>query len=321
MKTATKIWIWTATTLVLIGLIIFVGVMTMLKWDFGKLSTAKYEENSYEVLESYQCISILTDTADIVFVPSVSETGSAVTCYEQQNAKHSVTVKDGTLTIELVDTRKWYEFIGINFSTPKITVALPESEYGKLLIKASTGDIKIPNGFGFESMDITLSTGDVASNASALGGVKIKTSTGDIHLENLSAGSLDLSVTTGKVTLSQVNCKGALQLQVSTGKSNLSDIHCKSLASNGNTGDLTLKNVIATEGFSITRSTGDVRFEACDAAEIFVQTDTGSITGSLLSPKVFLAKTDTGRINVPNTVTGGKCEIITDTGNIKITLD
>jgi hypothetical protein len=38
----------------------------------------------------------------------------------------------------------------------------------------------------------------------------------------------------------------------------------------------------------------------------------------LLSEKVFITKSDTGRIDVPETVTGGKCKITTDTGSIRI---
>ena len=70
--------------------------------------------------------------------------------------------------------------------------------------------------------------------------------------------------------------------------------------------------------FLIKRSTGDIRFDNSDATEIFVETDTGNVTGSLLTDKVFITQTDTGNVNVPKTVTGGRCEITTDTGNIKI---
>ena len=59
-------------------------------------------------------------------------------------------------------------------------------------------------------------------------------------------------------------------------------------------------------------NTGDVKFDACDASEISVKTDTGDVTGSLLTDKVFITNTDTGRVNVPQTATGGRCEIITD---------
>ena len=70
----------------------------------------------------------------------------------------------------------------------------------------------------------------------------------------------------------------------------------------------------------IVRSTGDVRLDKCDAGEIEIETRTGDISGSLRSEKIFIARSDTGRIEVPETLTGGKCKIISDTGNIDITI-
>ena len=61
-----------------------------------------------------------------------------------------------------------------------------------------------------------------------------------------------------------------------------------------------------------------MRFENSDAAQISVKTSTGDVTGTLLSEKVFITETSTGTIRVPKTITGGKCEITTSTGNIKI---
>ena len=95
---------------------------------------------------------------------------------------------------------------------------------------------------------------------------------------------------------------------------------CANLYSKGNTGRLNLTNVTAAGEFHIERDTGDVHFEGCDAEAIFVKTDTGNVTGSFRTDKVFLTKTDTGRVDVPKTITGGRCEITTDTGNIKISV-
>ncbi len=286
-----------AVSLIIIGGIIFGGVMMMLKWDFTKLSTVKYETNNYAINENYKNIQISTDTADIEFIPS-GDLKSAIVCYEQKNAKHSVSVKNDTLFIEYTDTRKWYEHIGIFFGSPKITVYIPSGQYGALSITANTGNVSIPKDFKFESIDIVLSTGNVANYAAALKDIKIRTSTGNILAENISAETLNLSVSTGKV--------------------NLSNITCKNVVSSGDTGNVSLKNVIATEKFSIKRSTGHINLEKCDAAEIFAETDTGDIIGTLLSEKIFITKTDTGSINVPKTVTGGRCEITTDTGDINI---
>lgn len=316
MNTKTKTWLITAAALVLVGCIIFGGAMMALKWDFSKLSTFKYETNEHTINENYKNISVISDTADITFFPSES-TATTVICREQENIKHSVMIENNTLKIEITDTRKWYEYIGINFENSKIDVYLPERAYEALNIKASTGDIGIPENFSFKSIDINVSTGDVENRASATEGIKIKTSTGNINLANISAGSLELTVSTGKITASSIACDGDITVTVTTGKTLLSDITCKNLTSRGDTGKISLANVIAKERFSIERNTGDVKFENCDASEIFVETDTGDVRGTLRSPKSFYTSTDTGKVSVPRT-TGGICDITTDTGDIKI---
>ena len=73
MSKKTKIWLITAGSLVLIGCVVFVGIMAALKWDFAKLSTVKYETNTYETEKTFSDISIKTDTADIAFALSNDE--------------------------------------------------------------------------------------------------------------------------------------------------------------------------------------------------------------------------------------------------------
>ena len=300
MSRETKIWLITATSLVIVGLIIFTAVMFVYNWDFTKLSTEKFETNTYNISQEFSNISINTDTSDVFF--AVSDDGTCkVVCYELVKIKHFAEVKDGTLNVSTTDNRKWYEHIGLSFHSSKITVYLPKTEYASLFIKESTGDIEIPKDFKFGSTDISLDTGNVGFSASVEELIKIQTSTGDIGVKNISAGTIDLSVSTGTVTVSNVVCK--------------------KLLSSGSTGDIFLKNVNATEKFSIERSTGDVRLKGSDATEIFVKTSTGDVIGSLLTEKVFVTETSTGSINVPKTTQGGKCEIITSTGDIKIVTD
>lgn len=64
-----------------------------------------------------------------------------------------------------------------------------------------------------------------------------------------------------------------------------------------------------------------MKLDRSDAAEIYVRTDTGDVTGSLLTDKIFFAETDTGDIDVPESVEGGKCKIKTDTGDISIKIE
>jgi len=221
--------------------------------------TVKLETNEYEIKETFKDTKIFTDTADINFVLS-ENLNTLIICEEHKNIKHTVNIKENTLLIEVDDNRKWYEHIGI--STSKITVYLPKSEYGELIMESDTGNI---------------------------------------HIENINANKLDLSTSTGNLKI--VNTK------------------CKNLFSESDTGNILLKNVIASEKFKIETDTGNVKFKDSDASDIFVKTDTGNVTGNLLTDKVIFAESNTGNVDVPKVITDEKCEIITDTGDIKITID
>ena len=318
MKQETKRWLLTAAALILIGVLIFVGVMARNHWDFSALGNTRFETNTYNITQEFKNISIRTGTAGITVAPSADGKCSVV-FYEKEKERHTASVQDGTLTIDVTDTRSWIDHLNFfSFGSPTITLYLPQGGYDSLFIEERTGDITIPEGFTFGSVDISASTGDVEYSASASGEVQISLSTGAIHIDNINAGELDLTTSTGRVEVSSVTCGGDVAVTVSTGKTMLSDISCESVISSGSTGMVVLTNVIAEESITIARSTGDVKLEKCDAGELFIKTDTGDVTGTLLSEKVFLAQSDTGRVDVPGTVTGGRCEITTDTGDIRI---
>jgi len=298
MRNITRRWLIAAAVLVVFGCILFAAVMTVYGWDVSALSTETYETNTYAVSEAFDGIRMETDTADIEFLLS-SDGSCSVVCYEEATAKHTVKVIDGTLTVRVVDTRSWYDHINIMTETPKITVYLSKTAYAFLSIDESTGDVEIPKGFSFDRLNI-------------------EASTGDIRAEGVTAGSMEISLSTGSVTLADIACAGDLSIRVSTGDTNITDTVCGNLTSRGSTGMISMTNVFTEEMISIERSTGDVHFDGCDAAEIYVETDTGDVTGTLLSDKIFLAKSDTGSVDVPESTRGGKCEIITDTGDIRI---
>ncbi len=312
-----KKWLITAVLSIVLGVGIFAAAVISAGGDFTRIGTGKYETNTYEITEEFNEISVITDTADVVFAPSNDTTCKAV-CYEREKVKHSVSVANGVLSLNVEDTREWYDYIGINFDTQKITVYLPKTEYASLTIKGKTGDIRIAKEFSFENVDVGISTGDVDCYASVTGALKIRTSTGDVFVENATVGSLVIYTNTGDVDVSIVDCVGDVSVVVTTGDVELYGITCEDFFSQGSTGEISLENVIATGTLHIVRSTGDVDLDCVDAAEMCVKTDTGDVEGRLLSEKVFITQTDTGRVSVPNTASGGRCEITTDTGDIKI---
>lgn len=262
MKKSVKIWLVVAAVLTVVGITLFAGVLAGNNWDFSRFSTDRFETNTYQVTESFESISISVDTTKINFVLTDEDTCSIV-CRESEKVKHSVAVQNGTLMIETVDSRKWYDHIGIFVDSPQMTVYLPKTAYTSLFIETDTGDIKITS--------VTVSND-----------IDIETDTGNVVLETVTCAVLDAE---------------------------------------SDTGDISLKNATATERLSIETQTGNVIFDHSDAGQIFVGTSTGDVTGSLLSEKVFITQTATGKVNVPKTTSGGECQITTDTGDIKITID
>ena len=317
MNRITKPWLIAASSLTALGLIIFLGSMAAYGWDFTRLSTVKYETNTYKVSGSFDCIAIDIDTAKVELVPSPDGV-CRVICQETEKVKHTAAVQNGTLMIDKIDTRKWYDHVGIFFGSPKITVVLPQDEYASLSIETDTGDITIPEDFLFENLTIHGDTGDVDCSAAVSNVMKIELSTGDVKANGASANRVKLITKTGGIRVNSVASAGSIDIETDTGDVRLTDVACENLTAESDTGTISLKNVVAAGIFFIESDTGDVRLEGSDAAQISIETDTGDVTGTLLSEKVFIIETSTGRASVPKTVTGGKCEINTSTGDIRI---
>ena len=302
---------------IITSLVMFTSLSAIVM-TFTSCSFNNYETLTYEINEGFKNIAINTNTADISFLPT-DEDICKVSCYENQKIKHIVSYSDDTLSIEVDENRKWYDYI-FNFSSPKITIYLPEKEYSSLYINESTGDLDISNDFTFDNIDISVSTGNIKCLASTNKMCSIRSTTGNIYLEDVTTNYLDLSCSTGKINASKVNCYNDININVTTGKTILSDITCNNLITNGSTGNVSLDGVISKDRLYIERSTGNVEIQKSDASKIFIKTTTGNVSGTLLTDKTFIAKSSTGRINVPKDTTGGKCEITTSTGNINISI-
>ena len=314
----TRKWVKAGVILLAAGILICGISFAILGFDFGKLSTVRYETNTYDVQEDFQNISIDADTEKITLVPSGNDICSVV-CLEEEDDPHQVSVRDNTLTVERKEKNRWHLFhIGSITESPEITVYLPEDAYRELSIEADTGDVSIPEDFTFDSISVSLDTGDVSCLASASGSITVKTSTGHITIADVSAAEMRLTASTGKTEVSNVELTGDLDIRESTGKAVLENVSCANFSSDGSTGSLLMTNVAASNAFHLERDTGNIKFDGCDAETIHVRTSTGKVTGTLLTDKVFVTKTDTGSVRVPETAAGGRCEITTDTGNIRI---
>lgn len=300
MKKAVKIWLITAALLVVVGIGMMIGALAAVDFDLKKLGTIEFETNTYQIKDKFEKISIEDDLTDIEFVLSDNKKCS-VECYAPENMEYAASVKDGTLTVKAVDNRSWTQRFGISFESPKVTVSLPEKEYKALNVKSDTGSVSIPDSFTFGSIDVENGTGSVKCAAAVKGALNISTSTGNIKANDLTADEINLKVSTGNIKLDNVTVK-------------------KDLVATASTGNIKLTDVTAKGDFDLKASTGNIKFDGCDADTITATTSTGNITGSLLTDKIFRASSHSGKVSVPDTASGGICDLQTNTGNINISI-
>ena len=314
----TKNWILIAIFAIIIGASLLALTACSIGGDFSKLLTEN-ETVSITLTDSFDSISLDVDTSDINFVRS--EDGKCtVVSNHVKNVNVSVKVENGALLIEKSDDRAWYEYVFVVSDRSDVTVYLPDAEYNALTIDASTGDVNVPKDFSFGSLDISLSTGDVEIGASVNGLLKVDLTTGDARISDISAGELQLSATTGDITVENVSVEGDVSLSIGTGDSYLTNVSCASLTSDGTSGNLDMKRVLVAGKLTATRTTGDTTFTDCDAETLEIETSTGDVVGNLLTEKIFSTNTTTGKVNVPDSTSGGICKIKTNTGNITITI-
>ncbi len=306
-----------ATILLIAGLAVSFAAFASAGFDFRNLSTVKAETKTYTTGGTFDRIEIRENTADVTFAVSEDETATVV-CRETAPTVHTVTVEDGTLKIVSSETIGWRNLFELSFESPSVTVYLPKKAYASLSIVTQTGDVEVPDWMTFDGAAIHGSTSDVRFDAKVKNLLSIETSTGEIIVNGASAETIECKATTGDVRMTNVACEGDVYVKVSTGEAFLEGLTCRDLKSDGSTGDVVLQDVLAKGCISIERSTGDVALRNSDAAEVWVKTSTGDVTGTLRTEKIFVTKTSTGDVHVPDSASGGRCEITTATGDILI---
>lgn len=339
MKKSAITAIIVAAILLVAGTALFVAGFAMMNFNFKGMTDMKYTIQTHKITEDFSSISIDISVSDVAFM--LSDNGEPrVECYENDKHIHTVAVNDGVLCIGEQKSFNIFNFINIDFDKPRVTLYLTRTQFDSLHINSDTSLIVVPAQLSFNACNIQNRTGDVSFNATS-NSLSIKTTTGrimvsdiaptgDVHLQANTGhvtlrsaqidGHLFIHTTTGRIHLEDVDC-GRIDLESSTGDKTILRLNCASLTSESSTGRSSFTDVIAKGKISIEADTGDVKLERCDAAELSIETDTGDVSGSLLSEKIFYAETDTGRVRVPHTTSGGKCEVKTDTGNITFTVE
>ena len=289
-------------------------------------------DKSASIEEEFENIEIISDTADLTFVPA-DECKIEYTTHKR--ITYSTTVENDTLKIKVEDNRSWFQRIFSFGDSSKLTVYLPAGEYSALTIEQNTGNIKVPADYVFGSVDIDVSTGDTVFYAPVIEALKIHATTGDITLENVSCGSLDTKVTTGKTSLSNVSVTGDATVKASTGDTELENVRFDNLSTVARTGDLTatglngdslsiergtgkvsLCNVKCSDSVAVKTGTGKIDARAITCTDMTVAVSSGKASLTSVSCTNFTSTGTTGDIEMTSLIASGKIDIERSTGDV-----
>ena len=270
-----KTWIFLAGFLMIFGAGLFVFAMSSVGWNFGELSTVKYETASYEISDDFDSVSVEAQTADVKILPS--EDGAVRVCvYEKEYENHSVSVIDGVLTVKSEGKKSLRDYISISSGSSAITVYLPTDVYESFVLDVTTGEVCI-DGVSFERIDVETTTGDVNISSATLGEVGIKVTTGDVKMCRVRCASVTVKGTTADTTFEEVTATGAVKIDIGTGDVKLADFDATEIEVNATTGDVTA-SLLSGKAFTVKTTTGKVSVpESVAGGACKITTTTGSV--------------------------------------------
>ena len=264
--------------------------------------------------DSVRALEIESGSAEVELLPASGGVGR-VAYNEDAGREYKVWVDGGTLHIERVS--KWSLF-RVSLSEDYIRVYLPEREYDSLWVKSSSGGVSVPKGFCFNVAIIDASSGGVGFAADVTEEMNIQTSSGGVVISGASPASLFVKASSGGVTMSDMT-PGSVDLHLSSGSLRLNGIRCSGdLSAESSSGSIRFSDVIAEGTLTLDCSSGSIKLEDCDGAEVRIECTSGSVSGHLLTPKIWSASATSGSVRVPESVSGaGLCSVHTTSGSIR----
>lgn len=293
-----KKYVRIALLLIAAGLCILLIALCFSRFDFIKLMTKELETETVTVEEPFDRIVVESDARDVSIVPAADGV-CRVTDPVDENIRFSADVADGELRISSTDDRSWNMYLSTAIIVnDSIRIELPQAEYAALEITCASGNVSVDPDFDFARLEIVSASGNIDCRANA--------------------NMLDLTAASGNISVSDA-ALGSVSIESASGEQRLSEIRCNDLQIKTASGNAVLSDVIAANLLQAETSSGDMRFENCDAGSLSLTTRSGGIRGTLLSPKRFeIADVGSGRISVPHDTDGGLCTLKTDSGDIRI---
>lgn len=315
-----KLWIISLSVLAL-GLIISIAVLAVYGFNLRKMSKTASVSEEYTVSESFTDIVIeeFAGFHDVTINKSQTE-NTEIKLTSDEKIKFSYEVKNGKLTLTLADERVFFEKF-FDFTDAKLTVSLPEAQYGNIEIDTASGDVRI-SGIKAERANIDTASGDVFFRTSELSALEVSTASGEVTLDALKiSGNTAINTASGDIEISGLNIIGKTAISTVSGETDIENSLFGYANLESGSGDISLGRVTLSGKLVLESVSGDVEFSRLDASEIYIDTTSGDVDGTLVRAMNFKVDSTSGTVRTPSSDhNGGICEINTTSGDIEISL-
>lgn len=186
-----------------------------------------------------------------------------------------ITAEHGVLTIRTDE----YMHFGLHLFGDEITVCLPEGTCKRTDIRVSSGNVTL-SGISF-------------------------------------GGNLTLSGTSGNLRLTSVSCEGKITADTSSGSIHLDGVNADSMELTASSGNVSIKDIVCAH-LNAKTSSGNIRLDRAGAESMELTASSGNISGGIMGEMVFECSTGSGSVHVPETTEGGLCRVKTGSGDIHI---
>lgn len=317
---ATKIAIVVSIFLVVIGTITAIAGLFALGFDMTRLSNLAPVTHTYVLDGEIKNISVEAVETSVKILPSEDEKAKVVS-RESDKIYHRVNLTEETLSINRIDERKWYEFIGIIVDNDmELEIYLPKRDYENLYINSVSGNIFIPKDFTFEEAEIKTVSGDTEFVAKVKKEFNVETVSGMVNVGNVASNELYISSISGRIDLKSIESEHSIGVKTVSGYISMEDISAKKITAESMSGRIAFDNVVAFDEIYAESISGSINLNKSDASTLKLKSTSGNIIGNLLSEKIFVADTVSGNITLPEVQKGGRCEVKTISGNIQISI-
>ena len=261
------------------------------------VSCSGYEEEVYEVKDTFRSIEVDDMDASIIIKPS-TDGKCRVTADENKSVYRKVEVKNGVLKIDRQKRVLGFMFFS-SFKEVIVEIELPEKEYSSLKIQSVSGRIEVQEGLAFDV-------------------VELESTSGSVKFYSVVKDEIEAESTSGSVTVSSYSSPDKVDCRSVSGSVTITDIKGEEIKAKSTSGSIKLKNVTASDEMTLETTSGSINLDKCDGNEIYIESTSGSVKGTLLSEKRFKTKSTSGSINIPYSNNGGICEIKTTSGSVNI---